>query len=107
MKRIIHINLSGRAIPIEDTAYEMLQKYIEDLRAYFSNEDGREEIINDIENRIAELFSERIKKGNDCITDNDVNAVIADMGRPEDFDEEVIGKVSDTTGNIAQRPSSQ
>ena len=31
-------------IPIEDSAYERLQGYIESLRRYFSNEEGREEI---------------------------------------------------------------
>ena len=50
MKKIININLSGRVIPIEDTAYEKLQDYIESLRRYFAQEDGRDEIINDIPN---------------------------------------------------------
>jgi len=57
MKKIININLSGRVIPIEDSAYEKLQSYIESLRRHFVNEDGRDEIINDIESRIAELMS--------------------------------------------------
>ena len=35
-------------IPIEDSAYEKLQVYIESLRRYFANEEGRDEIINDI-----------------------------------------------------------
>src|SRR3954471_17062239 len=86
MKKIININLSGRVIPIEDAAYEKLQAYVESLRRYFSNEEGKDEIINDIEGRIAELFSDTIKKGATCITDGDVNAVMASIGRPEDFD---------------------
>ena len=86
MKKIININLSGRVIPIEDTAYEKLQAYIESLRRYFANEEGRDEIINDIESRIAELMNEKIRKGADRVTDDDVNEIIASMGRPEDFD---------------------
>lgn len=86
MKKVININFQGRVIPIEETAYELLKQYIESLRRYFINEEGRDEIINDIESRIAELFSERLKKGVTCITDDDVNAVITGMGRPEDFD---------------------
>ena len=86
MKKVININFQGRVIPIEETAYELLKQYIESLRRYFANEEGRDEIINDIEGRIAELFSERLKKGSTCITDEDVNAVIASMGRPEDFE---------------------
>ena len=82
MKRVININFQGRIIPIEETAYQILQGYIESLRRFFANEDGRDEIINDIEGRIAELFGENLKKGNPCITDEDVNAIIASMGRP-------------------------
>lgn len=85
MKKVININFQGRVIPIEETAYEMLKQYIESLRIYFAKEEGRDEIINDIEGRIAELFSERLKNGVTCITDEDVNAVMASMGRPEDF----------------------
>ena len=86
MKKIININLSGRVIPIEDSAYEKLQAYIESLRRYFANEESREEIINDIESRIAELLHEKIRKGADAITDADVNEIIASMGTVEDFE---------------------
>jgi phage shock protein PspC (stress-responsive transcriptional regulator) len=88
MKKVININFQGRVIPIEETAYEILQQYIDSLRKYFANEEGRDEIINDIEGRIGELFSDRLKKGSDCITDADVHAVIASIGRPEDFEKE-------------------
>ncbi|HSC54583.1 MAG TPA: PspC domain-containing protein [Phnomibacter sp.] len=85
MKKVININFQGRVVPIEETAYEMLQNYISSLRAYFANEEGRDEIINDIENRIGELFGDTLKKGAACITDADVEKVIASVGRPEDF----------------------
>jgi len=86
MKKVININFQGRVIPIEETAYEMLTKYVESLRLFFANEEGKDEIINDIEGRIAELFGESLKKGSTCITDADVNTIINSMGRPEDFD---------------------
>lgn len=86
MKKIININLSGRVIPIEDSAYEKLQGYIESLRRYFAKEESREEIINDIESRIAELLHEKIRKGAPAITDEDVSEVIASMGTVEDFE---------------------
>ena len=86
MKKIININLSGRVVPIEDSAYEKLQAYIESLRRYFANEDGRDEIINDIESRIAELMSEKVRKGATAITDADIEEIATSMGRPEDLD---------------------
>ena len=86
MKKIININFQGRVIPIEETAYDILKQYIESLRRYFANEEGRDEIINDIESRIAELFTDRLKTTN-CITDDNVNAVIISIGRPEELEE--------------------
>src|SRR5215510_7628184 len=86
MKKIININLSGRVVPIEDSAYEKLQAYIESLRRYFANEEGRDEIINDIESRIAELMSEKIRLGATAISDQDVSEIIASMGTIEDFE---------------------
>ena len=68
MKKVININFQGRVIPIEETAYDILKQYVESLRRFFANEDGRDEIINDIEGRIAELFAETLKKGSTCIT---------------------------------------
>jgi phage shock protein PspC (stress-responsive transcriptional regulator) len=88
MKKVININFQGRVIPIEETSYEILKGYIESLRRYFANEEGMNEIVNDIESRIAELFSEQLKKGAVCITDEHINAIITNMGRPEDFDAE-------------------
>jgi phage shock protein PspC (stress-responsive transcriptional regulator) len=85
MKKVININFQGRVVPIEETAFELLKQYTDSLRVYFANEDGRDEIINDIESRIGELFQERITKGSTCITDEDVNAIINNMGRPKDF----------------------
>ncbi len=86
MKQVININFQGRVVPIEVTAYELLKNYTESLNRHFANEEGKEEIINDIESRIGELFQERITKGATCITDDDVNAIIKSMGNPEDFE---------------------
>src|ERR1700749_4955260 len=94
MKKIININFHSRVIPIEESAYEILQQYIDSLRRHFANEEGREEIISDIENRFAELFSETLKKGAACITDADVNTIIASMGRPEEFEGEDSSETS-------------
>ena len=60
MNKVININFQGRILPIEEMAYETLKQYVESLRVYFANEEGRDEIINDIECRIAELCEERL-----------------------------------------------
>jgi phage shock protein PspC (stress-responsive transcriptional regulator) len=102
MKKIININFHSRVIPIEESAYEILQQYIDSLRRHFANEEGRDEIISDIENRFAELFSETLKKGAACITDADVNAIITSMGRPEELGDE-DGPQPGTTAGAGQQ----
>lgn len=109
MKKIISINLSGRVIPIEDSAYEKLQAYIESLRRYFAREESRDEIINDIESRIAELFAEKIRKGAACITDADVEEIMNSMGRPEDLEAEaaeIAGGTGTSSGSSSSSSSS-
>ena len=104
MKKVININFQGTIVPIEESSYELLQQYIESLRRYFANEEGRDEIINDIESRISELFQERLKSGSTCITDDDVNSIIRNMGRPEDFEEAEKGE-SPESGNASSGDS--
>ncbi|MGN6418826.1 MAG: PspC domain-containing protein, partial [Pseudobacter sp.] len=108
MKKVININFQGRVIPIEETAFDLLKQYIDSLRSYFAREEGRDEIINDIESRIAELFSERLKKGAVCITDEDVNQISASIGRPEDFDDDGGSTgTQETAGEEAKQSQSQ
>lgn len=90
-------------IPIEDAAYEKLQAYIESLRRYFANEEGKDEIINDIESRIAELMSEKIRLGSSVITDSDVSEIVASMGTVEDFE---AAEQEDATTSTASASSS-
>jgi phage shock protein PspC (stress-responsive transcriptional regulator) len=100
MKKIININFHSRVIPIEETAYDILRKYVESLKKHFAGEEGGDEIVNDIENRFAELFSDRLKKGATCITDADVEQIITSMGRPEDFDQD---ESTTTNGNAKDK----
>jgi len=90
MKQVININYHGRIIPIELTAYDMLKNYTASLQLHFKDEEGKEEIINDIESRISELFQEQLSKGSTCITENDVNAIIKSMGKPEELESEPV-----------------
>jgi phage shock protein PspC (stress-responsive transcriptional regulator) len=82
MKKTININLAGFVFYIDEDAYETLQKYLNNIRTYLGNTEGREEIIDDIESRIAELFSEKQKQ---VITLVEVNEIIEVMGQPEDY----------------------
>jgi len=98
MKKVININFQGRILPIEEMAYEDLKQYIESLRTYFEQEEGKDEIINDIECRVAELCEDRLKKGAVCITEQDIDLIITSIGRPADFEAQ-DGFEANTTTN--------
>jgi phage shock protein PspC (stress-responsive transcriptional regulator) len=84
MQRIIQINIAGRVLPIEDDAYQLLRDYITSLERQFSGPEGKE-IIEDIENRIAELFGMRLQSGAPAIDGNDVKKVIDTLGSAADL----------------------
>jgi phage shock protein PspC (stress-responsive transcriptional regulator) len=106
MKQVININFQGRVVPIEVSAFDILKQYTESLNRHFANEEGKEEIINDIESRIGELFQERLTNGVTCITDDDVNAVIKSMGRPEEL-EDASENTGSSQSNTAESSNQQ
>lgn len=85
MKKNITINLCGRLFQIDEDAYELLQHYIESLRSSFGRQEGGDEIVNDIEARIAELFDELRQNGIEAITIDHVKEIISRIGNPEEL----------------------
>jgi len=88
MKKNITINLLGRLYAIDEDAYELLKRYTDSLRSYFSRREGGEEIADDIEARIAELFDELKAQGTEAITIEHVQDIIQRVGRPEEMEED-------------------
>lgn len=86
MNKTIIINISGVIFHIEEDAYELLKSYMTDIKRHFSNTADSLEITNDIENRIAEMLSEILKReSKQVIVTADIQEVIAQMGTTEDF----------------------
>ncbi len=101
MKKNITINLCGRLYQIDEDAYEMLQHYIESLHSAFDRQEGGEEIVDDIEERIAELFDELKQQGTDAITIDHVKEIIARIGKPEQLKGEEVERGADTDQEAA------
>ncbi|TYZ14246.1 PspC domain-containing protein [Hymenobacter lutimineralis] len=85
MKKNISINLQGLIFHIEEDGYEVLGRYLAEVRAHFSGYPGHEEIVADIEGRIAELFAARLSATKQVITLSDVEEMTAKMGRVSEF----------------------
>jgi len=91
MKKTLTVNLGGTVFHIDEDAYSLLDDYLANLRLHFKKEAGSEEIMEDFEVRISELFAERIKLGYEVITIEHVETIIKRMGKPEDlFDGETV-----------------
>jgi len=88
MKKTIRINISGLIFNIDEDAYEKLQQYLSSITKKFLNTEEGNEIIADVEARIAELFHERIGDRKEVVNLPDVEHVIEIMGMPEDFEDE-------------------
>jgi phage shock protein PspC (stress-responsive transcriptional regulator) len=107
MNKTITINLGGVVFNIEEDAFNRLKAYVENLKSRFTKEDGSEEIIADIESRMAELLKEKLHVNKSALTLSDIDSVIAIMGKPEDygdFQEPSPGQTSyEETGNVRNK----
>jgi len=87
MEKTIIINIGNTIIHIEESAYELLKAYLNEVKQHFANHADDLEIVTDIENRIAELLFEQLEEQKNQVVDTaNVNFVIAQMGRVQDFD---------------------
>ncbi|QNF34863.1 DUF2807 domain-containing protein [Adhaeribacter swui] len=110
MKKNISINLQGLIFHIEEDGYEQLRQYLAAIKTYFSNYAGHEEIVADIEGRIAEVFSGKLNPGKQVITQEDVQALITQMGSVQDFasieEEEDLNQAYSATNQSANASGS-
>ena len=88
MKKTLTINLGGIVFHIDEDAYLSLNQYLESLKKHFSKQEGSEDILNDIESRIAEILDCNRSETRQVITMAEVNGVIAIMGQPVEIDQE-------------------
>lgn len=101
MNKTVTINISGIIFHIEEDAYDKLSKYLNTIKGYFSKTEGGNEIMNDIEARIAEMLQSKTSQVKQVVLMTDVDSVIEAMGKPEEFAEsnEQESTKSDDTNN--------
>jgi phage shock protein PspC (stress-responsive transcriptional regulator) len=85
MDKTININLGGILFQIDEEAFRILRDYLQAINNRFGNVQGKNETIEDIELRIAEIFQSQ-KGLAGVITMENVEAMISIIGKPEDFD---------------------
>ncbi|MBL4705107.1 MAG: PspC domain-containing protein [Flavobacteriales bacterium] len=88
MNKTVAVNIAGFIFNIEEEAYSILSDYLDSVRSKFSDENERDEIMRDIEARIAELFQNKINLSKEVIVLSDVQEIISIMGTPEEYTDE-------------------
>ncbi len=86
MNKLLFVNIGGVVFQIDETAYRKLDNYLNSIRRKYANTAEGDEIIQDIENRIAELFTAAVGERG-AIMDTNVDEIISIMGAPEDYEE--------------------
>jgi len=86
MKKTLSVNLGGSVYHIDEDAYQDLMDYLQDVKQHLGHDASSEEVLNDVEQRISELFSQWMQGVREVITTADVEKVVGILGRPEQFD---------------------
>ena len=85
MNKTVNINIGGLFFNVDENAFQKLSRYFDAIKRSLSNSSGQDEIMKDIEMRVAELLEERQKSDKHVVNLEDVDAVVTVMGQPEDY----------------------
>lgn len=88
MKKTTTVSLSGSIFTLEEDAYSLLNSYLQRLEFHFLKEEGKQEIISDIESRIAEHLREVIKSQSQVVNVDEIKKIIKIMGEPGEIEGE-------------------
>ncbi|MFV0209191.1 PspC domain-containing protein [Empedobacter falsenii] len=99
MDKTVSISIGGFSFVLDEIAYNKLKTYLQDVKTSLRGTEGIEDIIEDVEIRIAELFRERLKF-REVVNEDDINFVIATMGHPDQY------KVEDEDGETTSSTNS-
>ena len=105
MKTTEQISVGGYAFTLEQDASQALGKYISELEAHYLQQEGGKEIMEGIEERVAELLLDKCGNGR-VGTLAHVQAVIDVVGRPERIEADDPA-MEDTTGQKQQKRLAQ
>ena len=92
MKKVINACLGGRNFTLEEDAYERLGSYLDHFRARLTvPESQKAEVMEEIEGRIAELFSQEVGESGRVVTLEMVEKVANTLGMPDGSRDEATG----------------
>lgn len=84
MDKTVSISLGGFSFVIDELAYHNLSQYLQDIKTSLRGTEGINDILEDVEIRIAELLKERTRF-KEVVGVEDIEHIISVMGRPDQY----------------------
>ncbi len=101
MKRVLNVGIGGRPFVIEEDAYDRLESYLENFRRKTDMGYQTKEVMDELEIRIAEIFSESLSCDQEVVTLAMVDKVMSILGMPDGSD--ARSTASENTGSPYSR----
>lgn len=98
MKKVVTVGIGGRSFVIDEDAYQKLERYLDKFRQKTGNGNEAADIMEDLEQRIAELFYEELSGKGEVVNISSVNKVISQLGMPD-------GSPVDESSDYSSEPS--
>lgn len=107
MKKVLNISLANRSFTLEEDAYKRLNEYLEHFRARLVASSGvpisqNAEVMEDLESRIAELFTQEVGTDGRVVGLDLVERVTRQLGMPDGKPE--VPPADDASGKNPEEP---
>lgn len=83
MKKVVNVGIGGRSFTIDEDAYQRLNAYLESFKAKTNMGYQTNEVMDELESRIAEIFEQELSSKSEVVNIALVNKVIAQLGMPD------------------------
>lgn len=83
MKQVLNVGIGGRSFVIDEDAFDRLSAYLDDFRSRTGMGYQTKEVMDDLEMRIAEIFTESLSSRQEVVDISLVERVIAQLGMPD------------------------
>ncbi len=92
MKKVVTVGIGGRSFVIDEDAYQKLERYLAKFRQKTGEGSEAADIMEDLEQRIAELFYEELSGKGEVVSISMVNRVVDQLGMPDGSPAEDFGE---------------
>lgn len=83
MKKVVNVGIGGRTFVLEEDAYSKMESYLSLFKSKINMGFQENEVMDDLEMRIADLFEAKLGSRNEVVTLQMVEEIIARLGMPD------------------------